>query len=437
MYLSSAMKQEGHQTSLVTTNEDLENRVSEFKPDFVGYSIMTGDQKFYDRINEGLRQKFDFFSVAGGPHPTFFPEFLEESSFDAICRGEGEEAIRKFMQNPASKNIPNFWFKTKEGVIKNPLQDFIGDLDDISFPDREIVFAYPEIREGPIKHFIASRGCPFNCSYCFNASYSDLYKGKGRRVRFRSVENMIREVESVISSSPTRFVYFQDDTFTLDRTWLNEFAEKYSERVKLPFHCHVRPNTIDEEKIQALKRAGCYSVHIAAETADDFLRNDILKRNMTKEQITNASALLKKYGIRFMLQNIIGLPEGSLQKDLETLELNIQCQPDYSWVSIFQPYPKTILGEYCKQKGFYTGNFDDLDSNFFDSSKLNFPEEYRNQLSNLQKLFAVAVEHPDLYHSGLLRALIDLPSSSTREIFAKFYRDFRKKGDEKLYGFSL
>jgi radical SAM superfamily enzyme YgiQ (UPF0313 family) len=437
MYLSSSMKQEGHQVSLVTTAEDLEKRISEFQPDFVGYSIITGDQKFYDEINQKLKQKFNFFSVAGGSHPTFFPEFLEESSFDAICRGEGEETIRKFMQNPASNNIPNFWFKTQNGIIKNELQDFIGNLDDISFPDREIVFAYPEIRDGPIKHFIASRGCPYKCSYCFNESYSKLYKGKGKRVRFRSVENLIKEIESVVSSSPTRFVYFQDDTFTLNRAWLDEFAQAYSSKIKLPFHCHVRPNMIDEEKILALKRAGCYSVHIATETADDFLRNKILNRNMTREQILSASDLLKKHNIKFMLQNIIGLPEGSLQKDFETLELNIQYKPDYSWVSIFQPYPKTILGNYCKEKGYYTGNFDDLGSNFFDSSKLNFSEKYKNQLANLQKLFAVAVEHPDLYHSGLLRELIDLPSSSTKEVFAKFYRDFRKKGDEKLYGFSL
>nr|QBM01211.1 hypothetical protein [uncultured archaeon] len=437
MYLSSAMKKGGHQVSLITTDEDFERKVSEFQPDFVGYSIMTGDQRFYDEINKKLKQKFNFVSVAGGPHPTFFPEFLEGSSFDAICLGEGEEAVRQLMQNPSSTDTPNFWFKTSKGIVKNQLQNFVENLDNLPFPDREIVFQYQEIRNGPIKHFIASRGCPFNCSYCFNASYSELYKGKGKRVRFRTVENLIKEIQEVISSSPTRFIYFQDDTFTLDRAWLDEFAEKYPARINLPFHCHVRPNTIDEEKILALKKAGCYSVHIAAETADDFLRNEILNRGMTKEQIFDASALLKKHGIRFMLQNIIGLPEGSLDKDFETLELNIKCRPDYAWVSIFQPYPKTILGEYCREKGFYIGDFDDLDSNFFDSSKLNLPEKYKNQIANLQKLFALAVEHPDLYNSGLLGALIDLPKESTKEVFTKLYRDFRKKGDEKLYGFSL
>lgn len=437
MHISSATKSLGHEADLVLTSENLEKKLQEFKPNIVAYGIMTGDQDFYDNINQKLKEKYDFFSIAGGPHPTFFPEILENSSFDAICIGEGEKAIGQFLENPNSKEIPNFWFKTDGEIIKNSVQPLIGNLDDISFPDRKIVFKYSKIRNGPIKHFIASRGCPYDCSYCFNESWAKIYEGKGKRVRFRSATNLVDEIQEVISSSPTKFVYFQDDTFTLNKPWLEEFAEQYSERIKLPFHCHVRPNTLSEEKIKLLKKARCYSVHIAAETADDKLRNEILNRGMSKEQITKASRLLKANGIKFMLQNIIGLPTGSLEKDFETLELNIKCKPDYAWVSIFQPYPGTKLGEFCKAKGFYEGNFHDLESNFFDSSKLNFSEEYKNQLSNLQKLFAVAVEYPDLYHSGLLNSLIELPSESTRDVFTKFYRDFRREGDKKLYGFYL
>ena len=437
MYISSIIKQSGHETSLALTSSNLEKRVAEFKPDFVGYSIITGDQKFYDDLNRDLQQKFGFFSVVGGPHATFFPESLKGSSFDAFCVGEGEKAIQQFLENPSSLETPNFWFKRENKLFRNPVQELVTSLDEIPFPDRELVFNIPEMRNGSIKHFIASRGCPFNCSYCFNESFRKLYEGKGKKVRFRSVENLIAEIKEVVSVSPTRFVYFQDDTFTLNSDWLSSFAEIYSREIRLPFHCHVRANTINEERIELLRKAGCYSVHIAAETADDRLRNEILKRKMSKEQIFSASELLRKNGIKFMLQNMIGLPEGSLEKDLETLEMNIQSKPDYAWVSIFQPYPGTELGELCKTKGYYKGDFSDLGDNFFDSSKLDFPEKYRNQLSNLQKLFAVAVEYPGLYHSGLLRTLIELPYESTREPFTKFYRDFRKTGDRKLYGFDL
>jgi len=438
MYISSAIKKVGHDVDLVLTSDNLEEKIKMFNPDFVAYSIMTGDQNFYDNINKNLKSKFKFFSIAGGPHPTFFPEFLKDSSFDAICLGEGEIAIQQFLNNPSSLQTPNFWFKTDKGIIKNTIQPLIDSLDKILFPDREIVFKFPEIRDGPIKHFIASRGCPFNCSYCFNESFSKLYKEKGKRTRFRSVDNLLEEIKQVIDSSPTKFVYFQDDTFTLDIKWIKEFAEKYPKQIKLPFHCHIRPNTLNEEIIKLLKEAGCYSAHIAAESGNDRLRNEILNRNMSREQIVSASKLLKKYDIKFMLQNILGIPEGNLKTDMETLELNIECNPDYAWVSIFSPYPGTRLGELCKEKGYYSGDFRDLDNNFFNSSKLNFSEEYKLQLANLQKLFAIFVEYPDLYRVGLLSVLINISQNdSNKKVYSEIYKKFRELGDKRLYGFNL
>jgi radical SAM superfamily enzyme YgiQ (UPF0313 family) len=435
MYLAPPIKKAGHRVDLILTSENLEKRVQEYKPDFVGYSIMTGDQNFYDEINKKLRVKFEFFSIAGGPHPTFFPEMLENSSFNAICMGEGEKAIQQLLENPASTNIFNFWFKSNEKIIKNQVQPLITDLNEISFPDRDLVFKYKEIRDSPIKHFIASRGCPYNCSYCFNESYSQLYKGKGKRVRFRSVDNLLDEIEKVVNINPTKLVYFQDDTFILDTDWLKEFSEEYKKRINFPFHCHTRVNLVTDKIVKNLKDAGCYSVHIAAESGNENVRKKVLNRDMSNEQIYNAVNLLKKSGIKVMLQNILGLPFSSLKNDFETLELNIKCQPDYAWASIFQPYPKTELGERCLKEKIYTGDFSDLGSNFFDKSMLNIAN--KNEIANLQKLFAIAVKNPELYYSGRLQKLIELPYKKTKERFAEIYKSFRKKADRILYGFDL
>ena len=396
---------------------------------------MTGNQNFYDNINKELKKKFDFFSIAGGPHPTFFPEMLEQSSFNAICRGEGEEVIKHFLESPNSKKIPNFWFKDKDKIVKNPIHKLIENLDSIPFPDRELVFKYKEIQEGPIKHFIASRGCPYNCTYCFNKSFSEIYEKKGKRVRFRSVDNLIKEVEEVISFSPTRVVYFQDDTFILKSDWVKEFSEKYKQKISLPFHCHIRPNLVSEEIVKDLKNAECYSIHIAAESGNDLVRKEVLNRKMTNEQIYSAVRLFKQSGVKIMLQNILGLPFTTLKNDLETLELNIKCQPDYAWASIFQPYPKTELGERCVKEGIYKGDFSDIGSNFFDKSVLDIKN--KNEISNLQKLFAITVKNPELYSSGILNKLIELPSEVTREKFTEMYQGFRKQADKILYGVDL
>jgi len=419
MYLSSSAKKSGHDVDLVLTTEDLEKKVSEYRPDVIGYSIMTGDQDFYMNINNELKKKFNFTSIFGGPHPTFFSDMIEEEGVDIVCKGEGEDAFRELLDRLESGQpidyISNLFVKNNGEVKKNMVSPF-SDIDSLEFPDRDLVFKFPEIKSGPIKHFLASRGCPFSCSYCFNESYSEIYGGKGKRVRFRDPKLVVDEVEQVINSSPTKFVYFQDDTFTLNKSWLKDFSEEYSKRIDMPFHCHVRPNTLDEERVTLLKKAGCYSTHIAAETADDRLRNEVLKRNMSKEQIINSSKLLKDYGIKFMLQNIIGIPTGSLENDIETLELNIKCNPDYAWVSIFQPYPGTELGKFSIEKGFFSGDFNDIGSNFFDSSKLDFPEEYKNQISNLQKLFAIFVEYPELHSLELSGAMIDTCDSKTKEM---------------------
>lgn len=421
MYLSSAIKSRGHSTKLVLTTTNLEEKIKNYNPDFIGYSIMTGDQDFYEGINKRLKKKFDFFSIAGGPHPTFFPEMFKKSSFDAFCMGEGEETITDIINNPQRKVY---------GV-----KQLIEPLDKIVFPDRELVFNDPKIREGPIKHFIASRGCQFNCSYCFNESYSKLYKGKGKRVRFRLVDNLLDEVVDVVKQSPTRFVYFQDDTFILDKDWVREFSTKYKERIGLPFHCHTRANLVTEDLVNDLKSAGCYSVHVAAEAGSEKIRKEILNRNMSDDQIYNAMRLLKGAGIKTMLQNILGLPFTTLEDDLKTLELNIKCQPDYAWASIFQPYPKTTLGERCVKEGLYTGNFSDLKNNFFDESPLNIP--HTNELKHLQKMFAILVKYPNMYPKDKLNYILKIDYDLLKENATKHYNAFRKEADKILYGFDL
>jgi radical SAM superfamily enzyme YgiQ (UPF0313 family) len=435
LYLSSAIKNAGHEVDLALTSEDLETKVNTYKPEFIGYSIITGNQDFYDGINKRLKERHRFVSVAGGPHPTFFPESLEHSSFDAICRGEGERAVVQLLDNPNSTATPNFWFKHDGKIIINLVQPLIEQLDGITFPERGIVFQYPQIRDGPIKHFITSRGCPFNCSYCFNESYYGLYKGKGKRVRYRTVDNVLEEVEQVITSSPTKMVYFQDDTFILRADWIKEFSEKYKSRIGLPFHCHTRANLVTEGIVDDLARAGCYSVHIAAESGSDKVRREILNRLMSDEQIYSAGGILKKRGIRVMLQNMLGLPYTTLEDDFRTLEMNIQAQPDYAWASIFQPYPRTRLGQRCVDDSLYTGDFSDLADNFFDGSPLNIP--HRNELANLQKLFAYAVANPEMYHSGELRKMIRVPHEKIKDDLDKLYNDFRRKADKILYGVDL
>lgn len=249
-------------------------------------------------------------------------------------------------------------------------------------------------------------------------------------VRHRSIGNLITEIKEVVGNHATRLVYFQDDTFTLNKKWLREFCESYKKEIKLPFHCHLRPNVVDEEVVSLLKEANCFSAHMAVETADDYLRNVVLKRNMSENEIDKAVELLKKYGIKFMLQNLVGLPGGSLKKDLETLKLNIRSKPDFVMASILQPYPKTEIAEYSQKLGLYDGNIDDIKGSFSHSSVLNI--ENKREVYNLQKWFALTVRFPFVFNSGLLNFLIRAPAITPikllyRGIAATYWKGVRKK----------
>lgn len=431
MYLSSALKKAGHQTDLVKADlENVEEKVRTFSPDIIGYSITTGQHKYFTELNLKLKNKFRFIALFGGAHPTFFNEFIKEKGVDIISIGESEQAIvdlaNKMEQGEDFRNIPNLWVKDRGEFIKNQVRSLV-NVNSIAFPDRELIYSrYPKSYNNPIKNFIGGRGCPYNCSFCFNHCLKKIYQDKGQYVRFLSVDNLLKEILEVKNNYPLRMVYFQDDTFATQINWLEEFSEKYPKIINLSFHCHIRVNLVSERFINLLKRAGCYGVSFAIETADDYLRNQVLRKNISREQIIKAAKLIKKAGIRLRIYNILGLPRGSLDSDLETLELNILCQPDLGWASIYQPYSKTELGDLCIKMGIYDGNIDKMSESFFEETVLNIPD--KDKINNLQKLFALVVSFPFL--KPLIRILISFPPNI---LYKKFYYFWKKRLYKKIY----
>ena len=140
--------------------------------------------------------------------------------------------------------------------------------------------------------------------------------------------------------------------------------------------------------------------------------------------VVSAARLLRKWDIKLMIQNMLALPTSTIEDDLETLEVNIRCQPAYGWCSVFTPYPGTELGDYCKKNGLYKGDYSDLSDNFFDTSPLNFSPEHHEQVECLQKVFALCTE------TGYMPE----PKELTHENFPKLiHKIMRQQGDNRLY----
>ncbi len=432
LYLSSVLRRAGHSVRLaVASDEDPVALAREWQPGVVGYSVYTGSQTAYRDLNLRIKAVTDAISVFGGPHPTYFPEFVEEPGVDAVCLGEGEQAMLDLVEAAGSgaplTGIPNWWFKRDGFIERNPVRPLEDDLDNLPFPDRELLFERDEVtRQSGIKHFVTSRGCPYDCTYCFNHSLAELYRGKGKRLRQMSVARLIEEVRWVQERYPLQFVVFVDDLFIVYEHWLRELAERFPREVGLPFFCNVRANLVTPDKVALLKRAGCVSVGMGLETGNSEMRNQILKRNLTDEQIIEASRQIREAGIQLLTTNMLGLPGGTLANDFETLALNQVCRPSYANAFLYQPYPRTELGEYARAHGHVAGSLDDIDTSAWERSVLRFSTaSEKRQIENLNKLFALAAEWPRL--TGLVRWLIKLRPNPLFRLVYKLWKGYAVK----------
>jgi radical SAM superfamily enzyme YgiQ (UPF0313 family) len=427
--LSAALRQAGHHSEVAaladTTRQD--QLLRDFKPAILCLSLITGQHPlFIERARWIKAAHPQLLVLAGGPHPTFYPECIDEPCLDAICRGEGDIALPAFVDaveqhGAVPESLANWWIKQPDGtVFRSEPAPLPANLDDLPSPDRSI---FDRARPGaaPVTAFImTSRGCPFNCSYCFNHAYRDLYRGLGTMCRRRSVAHVIAEIQQVQKHYPLQMVVFQDDTFNLDKSWLKGFAECYGNEVALPFHCHLRADLLDEETAALLKMAGCLSVKLGLEAGREHVRNGILKRGMTLEQFENACALLHRNGIRFATENILAVPGSTLDDDLFTYTVNRRVRPQHSFASLMQVYPRTGIAAYALQHGFATTPVTNFPATFYEDSAINISDKVAR--GRLRALFALAVSLN--LPLVVLRPLLALPLRKCYEFIDRFWKGY-------------
>lgn len=378
-FLSAVLKQAGHKTALIHITEPLVKEkftsiVEQENPDLVAFSAtsnMFPTTKYYAQL---VKDSIDIPIICGGIHPTIAPEeAIKSSAIDMICVGEGEYALKelcnKMESNESILNIANIWIKKNGKIYRNKVRPLIQNLDELPFPDRGI-YDSSLLKDTKLKRavFMASRGCPYDCSYCCNHILKNVSTGK--YVRFRSVNNVIREISMVIETNPVEYAIFHDDIFTLSKSWLREFSQNYSAQIGLPFICNSRVNLLDEEIISLLKKAGCREIWMGIESGNDYIREQVLNRKIKREKIIKTFSLCKKHSISVSAYNMVGLPFEDLKKVLDTIRLNAYIKPDSMQVSIFYPFPGTEIYGICRENNFLTNKEVD---NVFERTTLNQP----------------------------------------------------------------
>ena len=401
MILSAILQREGHETTLgVIKKDQLREKIKSWKPDVLAYSMMSVDiQDMYTFVEsiKDIKKENKIVSILGGPHSTLKTDCVEHPEIDAICIGEGDQAIIDFVKciqkGGVVDVIPNI-MTSKNSKLE--LNNFVSELDELPFLDRELVYSYPEMARFGIKGIWASRGCVYPCPYCFNNRYNHLYRGKGKIIRRRSVDSIIEETKQLISKYRVEFVRIQDDVFVhrVD-DWLKEFSKRWKNEIKKPFYCLLRSELITDEMAYYLKEAGCFSICMSIESADDQIRKKMMRRNISKEKLEKAFKTLKKHGINVYANTMLALPFSSLEQDIANIDFAIKVQPEMPNFSIFMPYPGTDLGDYSKSVGIFKSEDSDLHFGMRNMSPLTcFSDEVKRAQYNLCQLAIIAVKFP-------------------------------------------
>jgi len=415
MQLAAVVKQAGHQAEMaVIREEDVRLAARDFGPDLVAVSCMSPEAAICLEACRELK-KDGHFILMGGPHPTFFPAVVDEDCLDAICVGEGEGAILDVLdrlgRGESVKGIPNILTGSLDRLELRPLVD---DLDSLPFLERGLAYRYPGLSHYRLRSFFTGRGCIYNCTYCFNAGYKKLYKGKGAILRRRSPEKIIKEIRQVRDTYPMNFVRFSDDTFIykLD-PWSLEFLDLYKREIGLPFYCLLRADTVSPEMADALRDAGCHSVSMSIESGVESIRRTMLKRKVSNETIIKAVGILQDRGMLIQSSCMFGLPGTTLEDDIATMDLALKSKVFMPGFGMFMPYPGTELGQLCRDKQYFTGDLEQCSSYQQQSPLSCFDARDKRTRHNLMLLAAFVCKFP-IFRSLVVNRLI---RGETRSVF--------------------
>ncbi|MEE8402296.1 MAG: radical SAM protein [Candidatus Hydrothermarchaeaceae archaeon] len=359
LYVASVLEKHGHTVQAFDVDPEVYNLIDEikdFKPDVIGLSFLTPEyiraQKTAKRLKEELP---DAVHIAGGVHATIMPtETLEEFGLDIIVVGEGEETIvdlcEKLEKGESIDDVRGIVHKKDGQVVTNERREMIKDLDTVPFPSRHLLnfnvyLTPPGVIRGYAKSKIltmmTSRGCPYACHYCGS---HNLF---GRKMRRRSVDNVIAEIDHLIERYDINGLYFCDDLFTRDHDWVREFCQKVKDR-GIVWACQSRVDTINEELMRDMKAAGCIQIDFGVENGSPRVLK-ALNKTIKIPDAKKVFKMAKRVKIRALATFMIGNPEETLEDLQQTFDLAKELDADYTIFYYTTPYPGTKVYEMARE----------------------------------------------------------------------------------------
>ncbi|MDD5775125.1 MAG: radical SAM protein, partial [Candidatus Omnitrophica bacterium] len=198
------------------------------------------------------------------------------------------------------------------------------------------------------------RGCCYDCNFCVNPFWKDIYRNNGTFLRRYSPARVIDEIRCFVRQFSVKKINFHDDIFIMSSEWLREFTRLYRASIRLPFQCNIHTHCVNDETASLLLEAGCHSVCMGIQSVDEKKRTAILKRTETNDEIFRAVSLLKKYSLRVEAEYIFGLPGETWEDVKRIVSFNRALDPSYTATFMLYPFPGTEILENVRKDGLIT-----------------------------------------------------------------------------------
>ncbi|MEI6207209.1 MAG: radical SAM protein [Desulfuromonadales bacterium] len=379
LYIAAVLKQGGHTVSLLDMKtfrvEEREfpqkycetalmKAIRSFSPGVVAFGCLFSGN-FHDVIHFSKLCKEECPTipvVIGGIHPTIYPfEILMNCpSIDWVVLGEGEQSFLSLMEAFCSRrkdvsDIDGIAYRSGGRVVINPKKNYIDDLDVLPFPAYDIVSLqdyhvdtslWHNPRRLPINTsvpIISSRSCPHSCPFC------SMYMAMGPKWRTRSAANVVDEIEYVYRTFGHQHYSFMDDNFSLSKRRTIDICEEIIRRnllIQFETPNGLSVNTLDKDVLDAMVAAGLTRISLAIESGSDYIRNRIMKKNLSREKIFDVVSMAKSFSQLFVKAFfVIGAPEETEETLQDTFTMIQEINVDKIHLMNMVPFPSTKIYE--------------------------------------------------------------------------------------------
>lgn len=375
-YTAALLEKHGFEISLLDavalrlSNEKFLEKVIDFSPHIVilETSIPSFDVDYSIAREIKSKAKPELLIFCGAHHHLKNKDFLQNQDIvNMTIDGEYEKTVLQIVQafekDRNYEHIPGILFRGKEEVIKTKPRPLDQDIDSLPFPARHLLpmekyydgfceIPYPSLQ------MWASRGCPYQCSFC---SWPQLMYGS-HRYRPRDPQLVLDEIEQCLDTGIYRSVYFDDDTFNIGHERIKEIARGFIERnFNVPWGFMARADLLNEQLLAFLKKSGLYAVKYGIESYNQQIVDQCGKA-LDLKKVRDVCLFTKKLGIKMHLTFTFGLPGETRETAAETLNFALEMDPDSVQFSIVTPFPGSRFFEEMQQKGhLVSANWNDYD----------------------------------------------------------------------------